>query len=92
MTESLKSSGLIDTIHNVDCMVGMKNIPDGSIDLILCDLPFGVSANKWDSILPLDKLFDEYKRIVKRGGGYRIIRYNEIRRAAHKRLSRMVQI
>ena len=58
----------LDTIYNEDCMIGMKEIPDGTVDLILSDLPFGISAHKWDSILPLDDLFAEYKRILKRGG------------------------
>ena len=40
-----------------DCMELMKNIPDKVVDLILCDLPYGVSACKWDSILPMDRLF-----------------------------------
>lgn len=51
-----------------NCMELMKNIPDGVIDLILCDLPYGVSACKWDSILPMDKLWLEYKRILKEDG------------------------
>ena len=51
-----------------DCMELMKNIPDKVIDLILCDLPYGVSACKWDSILPMDKLWLEYKRILKEDG------------------------
>lgn len=59
----------LDTIYNEDCMIGMKEIPDGSVDLILTDLPFGISAHRWDSVLPLNELFAEYKRIVKSGGG-----------------------
>ena len=51
-----------------DCMELMKNIPDKVVDLILCDLPYGVSACKWDSILPMDKLWLEYKRILKEDG------------------------
>jgi DNA modification methylase len=46
-----------------DCLELMKGIPDGSIDLILCDLPYGTTQNKWDSIIPLDDLWAEYKRI-----------------------------
>ena len=76
----------LDTIYNQDCMIGMKEIPDGSIDLILCDLPFGVSAHKWDCVLPLDELFSEYKRITTEGGANRIICNNEICGAAHQRL------
>ena len=40
-----------------DCLKLMKNIPDKSIDMILCDLPYGTSACKWDSIIPFDKLW-----------------------------------
>ena len=57
----------IDKIYNIDCLEGMKHIPDGSIDAIICDLPYGTTANKWDSIIPLDQLWEQYKRIIKRG-------------------------
>ncbi len=46
----------------------MKNIPDGSIDLVLCDLPYGTTRNKWDSCIPLDKLWKEYQRLAKKNG------------------------
>lgn len=46
----------------------MEDIPDGSIDMILCDLPYGVTRNKWDSALPLDALWREYKRVIKPNG------------------------
>ena len=48
-----------------DCLELMKQIPDGSIDMILCDLPYGVTRNKWDTIIPLDSLWSEYDRITK---------------------------
>ena len=51
----------------MDCLEGMKQIPDGSVDAIICDLPYGTTENKWDSIIPLDKLWSQYKRIIKRG-------------------------
>lgn len=51
-----------------DCLELMKNIPDKSIDLILCDLPYGTTQNQWDSVIPLDALWCEYKRLIKRGG------------------------
>lgn len=59
----------IDTIYNEDCLIGMQRIPDKSIDMILCDLPYGTTENKWDSVIPLDKLWTQYKRIIKKGGG-----------------------
>lgn len=51
-----------------DCLEEMKKIPDGSVDLILCDLPYGTTRNKWDSVIPLEPLWEEYKRIVKTNG------------------------
>ena len=51
-----------------DCLEKMKDIPDKSIDMILCDLPYGTTACKWDSIIPLEPLWKEYKRIIKDNG------------------------
>jgi len=51
-----------------DCLDVMKNIEDKSIDMILCDLPYGTTQNKWDSVIPLDNLWKEYKRILKDNG------------------------
>ena len=53
---------------NGDCLELMKNIPDKSIDMILCDLPYGTTHNKWDTIIPFDKLWAQYKRIIKDNG------------------------
>lgn len=58
----------LDYIDNVDCLDGMKAIPDGSVDLILTDPPYGTTMNKWDSVTPLDKLWAEYLRIIKDNG------------------------
>ena len=55
-------------IHQGDCLKVMKNIPNQSIDMILCDLPYGTTRNKWDSVIPLDELWGEYKRIIKPKG------------------------
>lgn len=52
-------------LHLGDCLEVMKSISDGSVDLILCDLPYGTTACKWDSIIPLDKLWGEYLRVSK---------------------------
>ena len=46
----------------------MKDIPDKSIDMILCDLPYGATRNKWDSIIPFDELWKAYKRMIKDNG------------------------
>lgn len=58
----------IDKIYNTDCLVGMGNIPDKSIDAIITDLPYGTTANKWDIALPLDQLWAAYRRIIKPNG------------------------
>ena len=51
-----------------DCLELMKYIPNGSIDMILCDLPYGTTACKWDTIIPFEPLWKEYKRIIKDNG------------------------
>ena len=70
----------IDKIYNMDCLEGMRQIPDGSIDAVICDLPYGTMKGivnapgwgncscEWDSIIPTDKLFEQYERVVRRGG------------------------
>lgn len=58
----------LDTIYNEDCLVGMQRIPDGSVDAIICDLPYGTTECAWDSIIPLDKLWANYNRVLKPNG------------------------
>ena len=53
-------------IYNTDCLAGMQAIEDKSIDMILCDLPYGVTDCRWDSVLPFDQLWQQYERIIKR--------------------------
>ena len=55
----------LDTIYNCDCLQGMREIPDGSIDAIITDLPYGTTACKWDSVIPFEELWREYNRITK---------------------------
>jgi site-specific DNA-methyltransferase (adenine-specific) len=55
-------------LYNIDCLIGMKNIPDKSIDLILADLPYGITQCQWDSVISLDKLWEQYERIIKPNG------------------------
>ena len=55
----------LDTIYNEDCLEGMKRIPDGSVDCIICDLPYGTTACKWDSVIPFEPLWEQYKRVTK---------------------------
>lgn len=63
----------LDTIYNEDCLTGMSKIKDKSIDMILCDLPYGClnkknKAAKWDCVIPFDKLWRQYERIIKDNG------------------------
>lgn len=51
-----------------DCLEKMKDIPDESVDMILCDLPYGTTACKWDTIIPFEPLWKQYKRIIKDNG------------------------
>jgi len=55
-------------IYQGDCLEVMKDIPDKSIDMILCDLPYGTTACKWDTIIPFEPLWEQYKRIIKDNG------------------------
>ena len=55
-------------IKQGDCLELMKEIPDKSIDMILCDLPYGTTHNKWDNIISLDALWGGYKRVIKDNG------------------------
>ena len=58
----------LNKIYNEDCLEGMKKIPDKSVDMVLCDLPYEVTALKWDKIIPLEKLWEQYERIIKDNG------------------------
>lgn len=65
---SYKIDKIVNSIFEGDCIEIMKQFPDNCIDMILCDLPYGTTQNKWDSIIPLDELWHEYKRIIKENG------------------------
>lgn len=56
------------TLWQGDCLELMKDIPDGSVDMILCDLPYGCTRNEWDVKIPLEEMWRHYKRIIKEGG------------------------
>ena len=51
-----------------DCLQKMQTIPDGSVDMILCDLPYGTTACKWDAVIPFEPLWEQYKRLIKPRG------------------------
>lgn len=55
-------------LWNGDCLELMKDIPDKSMDAIICDLPYGTTACKWDSVIPFEPLWEQYKRIIKDNG------------------------
>lgn len=59
---------LENSLFKGDCLKVMSQFPDKSIDMILCDLPYGTTQNKWDSVIPLDSLWSEYERIIKDNG------------------------
>ena len=61
---------MVNTIINEDCLVAMRDIPDGSIDMICCDLPYGVLHRgnphaQWDRMIPFEPLWEQYERIIK---------------------------
>ena len=58
----------INQIIQGDCLEEMPKIPDKSIDMILCDLPYGTTACKWDTIIPFEPLWEQYKRVIKDNG------------------------
>lgn len=55
-------------LYHGDCLDVMKNIPDKSIDMILCDLPYGTARNEWDKCIDLNLLWEQYERIIKDNG------------------------
>ena len=59
---------MINNLFEEDCLECMKRMPDASIDMILCDLPYGMTQNQWDSYIPLDLLWEQYLRIIKPNG------------------------
>lgn len=55
-------------LYQGDCLEKMKDIPDKSIDMVLCDLPYGATSCKWDNVIPFEPLWGQYKRIIKNNG------------------------
>ena len=58
----------LDTIYNEDCLEGMKRIPDGSVDAVIADPPYGTTSCAWDSVIPLEPLWNEFRRVIKPTG------------------------
>ena len=61
-------TGLLNQIINADCFDVFPHIPTGSVDMIFCDLPYGTTRSPWDSVLPFERLWPEYERIIKDNG------------------------
>ena len=59
---------MINSLFEEDCLECMKQIPDHSVDMILCDLPYGITQNNWDCLIPLDLLWKQYWRVIKPNG------------------------
>lgn len=58
----------LNRLYNEDCLIGMNRIPDKSVDMILCDLPYGTTACKWDTVIPFEPLWRQYERVIKDNG------------------------
>lgn len=58
----------LDKIYNEDCLDGMKRIQDGSVDCIICDLPYNTTACDWDIMIPFEPLWEQYNRVLKKEG------------------------
>lgn len=67
-TKMFTPNEMKNTLFEGDCLQIMKHFPDNSIDMVLCDLPYGTTQNKWDSVIDLNELWKEYKRVVKPNG------------------------
>lgn len=55
-------------LYNEDCLEAMKDLEDKSVDMILCDLPYGTTQNEWDTLIPFEPLWDCYNRVIKDNG------------------------
>lgn len=58
----------MNTLHRGDCLELLAEVPDGSVQLVLCDLPYGTTQNRWDSVIPLDRLWDHWRRVLRPDG------------------------
>ena len=77
----------LNRVYNEDCLEGMKRIPDGSVDMILCDLPYGLTASKWDTVIPNELLWEQYERVIKDNGA--IVLFGNEPFSSHLRMSNL---
>jgi site-specific DNA-methyltransferase (adenine-specific) len=66
----MNNNHLLNTTHLGDCLDILKDIPDNSIDMVLCDLPYQMTASQWDKEIPLDKLWNQYNRVAKENAAF----------------------
>ena len=66
--KKLSENKFLNSVVQSDCLSYMDKLPDNCVDMVLCDLPYGTTQNHWDSVIPLDKLWCQYRRIVKENG------------------------
>jgi DNA modification methylase len=67
LSKGINCMSKFDLKHG-DCLELMKDIPDGSVDMVMCDPPYGTTACKWDSVIPLEPMWEQLKRITKKNG------------------------
>lgn len=79
----------INTVIQGDCLEVMPQIPDKSVDMIICDLPYGTTNCHWDVVIPFDKLWEQYKRIIKSNGA--IVLFGSEPFSSYLRLSNIKQ-
>ena len=63
-----KIEDIVNQVHCSDCLEFMKQMPDQCVDMVICDLPYGITACKWDSIIPFEPLWAQYTRIIQQNG------------------------
>lgn len=78
---------MINQVHPGDCLVLMQSIPDASVDLILCDLPYGTTNCKWDVVIPFELLWAQYSRVIKSNGA--IVLFGTEPFSSHLRVSNL---
>jgi len=83
---------MVNQLFEEDCLECMKRIPDASIDMVLCDLPYGMTQNQWDSYVPLDKLWEQYNRIIKPNGAIVLTSQGLFYSKAHHEPTKAIQI
>lgn len=73
--EEIDMSPVMNRLFEGDCLEYMERIPEGSVDMILCDLPYGMTQNQWDCYIPLEELWKQYNRVIKPNGAIVLTSY-----------------